>query len=238
MSIWQIVVKNGKKVINFFRTGLCEFSITYPQLSEFLQMTLIYLFGVVDLGYALLTGILSLGYIPEVFEPYVPFLAGFLDVPLLKLWSSPEKIFFLSYVVIEFLVVRRIFKFSKLVKYNILLVFALLMLQSLILSYWDLLFHREIIEQPGVDVLSFTDQNLAVIFFSYTFIVFFVSYGYFYSFAIQGKFPKNKQLIWLTDSIAFWLRIQTPTMRDNEDDEDNEIEQPDPDPDNDEEPDN
>ena len=31
--------------------------------------------------------------------------------------------------------------------------------------------------------------------------------------ALQGNFATIPGLTWLTDSVAFWLRIKTPTMR-------------------------
>jgi hypothetical protein len=60
------------------------------------------------------------------------------------------------------MVVRSIFKFSKLVRYNILLVFSLLMVQGLVISYWDLLFNPEMnmkdLAQLGIDA----DQGITL----------------------------------------------------------------------------
>ena len=138
--------------------------------------------------------------------------------PIFKIWASPEKVFFLSYVAIEFMIVRSVFKLSKLVKYNILLIFALLMVQGLVISYWDLLFHRQIaspVAKWAYDqgALIYTDKNLAIVFFLNTFIIFIVGYSYLYFRAIKGKFATIPGMEWLTDSVAFWLRIKTPTMR-------------------------
>jgi hypothetical protein len=38
-------------------------------------------------------------------------------------------------------------------------------------------------------------------------------YSYLYIRAISGKFATFPGTEWLTDSIAFWLKIKTPTMR-------------------------
>jgi hypothetical protein len=91
------------------------------------------------------------------------------------------------------------------------------MLQGLMISYWDLLFHREIaapVAKWSFDqgAIIFTDKSLAVIFFLNTFLVFFCSYAYLYFVAMRGKFFRNPNMTWLTDSISFWLRIKTPTM--------------------------
>jgi hypothetical protein len=116
------------------------------------------------------------------------------------------------------MIVRSTFKFSKLIKYNILLLFAVLMLQGLAISYWDLLFHRQIASSVAKwsfdqGSLIYTDKNLAIVFFLNTFFIFMVSYLYLYIKALSGKFATIPGMEWLTDSIAFWLRIKTPTMR-------------------------
>ena len=116
------------------------------------------------------------------------------------------------------MIVRSVFKFSKLVKYNILLIFAMLMVQGLAISYWDVLFHREIaspVAKWSYDegTLIHTDKSLAIVFFFNTFVIFMLAYLYLYIRAIQGKFAVIPGMEWLTDSVAFWLRIKTPTMR-------------------------
>lgn len=217
-SIWMSFIKIFKKVFSIFQKSLENFNQKFPNISQIIQLTFIYFFAVVDLIYSILNTIFALGYFPEILEPFYPFVKGILESPILKIWASPEKVFFLSYVVIEFMVVRSTFKFSKLIKYNILLLFAVLMIQGLIISYWDLLFHREIatpVAKWAYDqgALIFTDKPLAVTFFLTTFLIFIFGYLYLYICAIQGKFATFPGMRWLTDSIAFWLRIKTPSMR-------------------------
>lgn len=217
-SLWGNVIKFGKRLITNLRTNLREFSIKYPNSSQVIQLTFIYLFALIDLFHSILNNVFALGYFPEILKPIFPFVKAVLVSPILRAWSSPEKVFFLSYIVIEFMVVRAIFKFSKLVKYNILLVFSLLMVQGLIISYWDLLFHREIatpVAKWAYDqgALIHTDRRLAVFFFFNTFITFVIMYVYLYLSALNSKFATIPGLEWLTDSVAFWLRIKTPTMR-------------------------
>lgn len=217
LSIWVSFVKLVKKSFKVLQNKFQDFSLKYPNISQIIQLTFIYFFALVDLIYSILSTVFSLGYFPEILAPFYPFIKAILESPIFQIWASPEKVFFLSYVVIEFMVVRSTFKFSKLVKYNILLIFALLMLQGLMISYWDLLFHREIatpVAKWAYDqgAIIFTDKPLAIFFFLNTFVIFFTTYFYLYLRAISGKFATFPGMSWLTDSIAFWLRIKTPTM--------------------------
>ncbi len=217
-SFWRMFVKRVKKIVKGIQKPLKEFSAKYPNIAQIIQLTFIYFFAVIDLLYAVLNNVFSLGYVPEILLPVFPLITWILQSPIFKIWASPEKVFFLSYVVIEFMVVRSTFKFSKLVKYNILLIFALLMIQGLVISYWDLLFHRQIatpVAKWAYDqgALIYTDKSLAITFFLNTFLIFIAGYLYLYLTAINGKFAKIPGMEWLTDSVAFWLRIKTPTMR-------------------------
>lgn len=218
LSYWQLFVKRGKKMAKSIQKGLRAFSIRYPDISQRIQLTFIYFFAVVDLLFSVLTNVFALGYTPEILVPVYPLIKALLQNPILKIWASPEKVFFMSYVVIEFMIVRSVFKFSKLVRYNILLIFAMLMIQGLSMSYWDLLFHRQIaapVTQWAYDqgTMLHTDRSMAAFFFLNTFLIFIGTYFYLYIRALQGKFATIYTMDWLTDSVAFWLRIKTPTMR-------------------------
>jgi hypothetical protein len=218
LSLWRTFVKRVKKFVKSIQKPLRDFSMKYPDIAQVIQLTFIYFFAVIDLLYAVLNNVFSLGYLPEILLPVFPLIKWVLQSPIFKIWASPEKVFFLSYVVIEFMIVRSTFKFSKLVKYNILLIFALLMIQGLVISYWDLLFHRQIatpVAKWAYDqgALIYTDKTLAIAFFLNTFLIFILGYLYLYIQAINGKFAKLPGMEWLTDSVAFWLRIKTPTMR-------------------------
>ena len=218
LSLWNRFLKRLKKVVKSGHASLRQFSEKYPDIAQVIQLSFVYFFAVIDLLYAVLNNVFSLGYLPEILLPVFPLIKSILQSPILKIWASPEKVFFLSYVVIEFMVVRSTFKFSKLVKYNILLLFSLLMIQGLVISYWDLLFHRQIaspVAKWAYDqgTILYTDKNLAIIFFLNTFVIFFLTYFYLYITAIRGKFAQLPLMEWLTDSVAFWLRIKTPSMR-------------------------
>ena len=210
-----------ERFLNIMKTiqkSLTNFSIKYPNLSEIIQLSFIYYFALIDLLYAILSNVFALGYFPEILRDFYPSIKAILSNPLYQMWNSPEKIFFLSYVAIELIVIRPVFKFSKLVKYNVLLIFALLMIQGLVISYWDLLFHREIattVTKWIFDDSGFisTDKFVSVTVFFCTFILFVIFYSYLYFRALRGKFATFPGMEWLTDSIAFWLKIKTPTMR-------------------------
>jgi hypothetical protein len=206
-----------KQMFEFLFELIQSFGLKYPNISQIIQLTFLYCFAVIDIIYSVLSTVFALGYYPELLRPFYPLIQDILNSPFLRVWTSPEKIFFLSYVVIELMVIRSIFRFSKLVRYNILLIFALLMIQGLVFSYWDLLFNRQISEPVAnwafdQGALIFTDTDLAVFFFFQTFLLFFCSYLYLYFTAIRGQFFTFPAMNWLTDSISFWLKIKTPTM--------------------------
>jgi hypothetical protein len=212
------LLTEGKKYWKQLRKNYIEFSQKNSRLNENIQLTFIYFFALVDLLHSILNNVFSLGYFPEMIKAFLPFIESILLSPFFQIWASPEKVFFLSYVVIELMIIRSVFGFSKLIKYNILLIFALLMLQSLAISYWDILFHREIAITASKwaydkGAIIFTDKDTAITFFFTTFFVFVVGYILLYFRALQGKFPVLPTMEWLTDSIAFWIRIKTPTMR-------------------------
>ena len=116
LSLWQRILKILKTFLINFKTFFSTFN---PDVLQIIQLTFIYFFAVVDLLYAVLNNVFSLGYLPEMLLPFFPLIKSILQSPIFQIWGSPEKVFFLSYVVIEFMIVRSVFKFSKLVKYNI-----------------------------------------------------------------------------------------------------------------------
>ena len=217
-SFLRTFLKPFKKFLKAIHIRFQEFSKKYPLLTQNIQLTFVYFFALIDLLHSVLNNVFSLGYFPEIIKPFLPFIESVLVSPFFQIWASPEKVFFLSYLVIELMIVRSMFQFSKLVKYNILLIFALLMLQSLAVSYWDILFHREVVKSAAKwafdqGLLIYTDKNLAIAFFLNTFLIFVAGYLYLYLRALQGNFATIPTMQWLTDSIAFWLRVKTPTMR-------------------------
>lgn len=216
--LYQKIFEELKKIFKFFKKNLDKFNETFPRISQNIQLTFIYFFALIDLMFSVLNNVFAMGYFPEFLIPLTPVIKGVFLSPFFSMWASPEKVFFMSYVTLELIVIRSALGFSKLVKYNVLLIFALLMLQGLTVSYWDLMFNREVthsIAKWAFDhgILIYTDKTLAITFFLNTFIIFILLYCFLYVQAILGKFALIPGMAWLTDSIAFWLRIKTPTMR-------------------------
>jgi hypothetical protein len=206
------------KFINDLVSFFSEWKSPNVVIPQIIQLSFIYFFAVLDLMYSILSNVYALGYEPEMFSDIYPLIMSILTSPILQFWASPEKVFFLSYMVLEFMVVRSVFKFSKLVRYNILLIFSLLMIQGLAISYWDVLFHRDVtsaVVNWSYDEGAFisTNRNFAIFFFLNTFTTFLGLYIYLFLEAIRGKFATLPFAYFLTDSVAFWLRIKTPTMR-------------------------
>jgi len=204
--------------LTWLKNRIGELNQKYPYTSQVTQLTFIYFFALVDLIYSVLNNIFSLGYLSESIVPFYGILTTVLQSPIFKIWASPEKVFFMSYIVLEFLIIRSTLNLSKFIKYNILLVFALLMIQGLLISVWDLLFHREITDAVSnwsydEGLLIATNKQLAVFFFLFTFVMFLFIYFHFYLNALRGKIVTFPGLNWLTDSVAFWLKIKTPTMK-------------------------
>lgn len=228
-SPWQNFIKKlkqskwfsyGKRLLEIFWENLQEFNKNYPNTSQSIQICFIYFFAMIDLIFAVLQNVISLGFVPVTLDPFLGTIRSILTNPILMIWASPEKVFFLSYLVIELMIVRKELGFSKLVRYNVLLIFALLMIQGLVISYWDLFFHRQITTSAsqwifGDGMFIYTDRYLGFCFFFFTFIVFTYIYSYLLWKALQGKLSTLpiKGLEIITDSVAFWLRIKTPTMR-------------------------
>jgi hypothetical protein len=99
LSSWRLFVKKVKKGAKSLKKSLRNFSLKYPNISQIIQLSFIYFFAVVDLLYSVLNNVFSLGYLPELLLPVFPLIKSILQNPILKIWASPEKVFFLSYVV-------------------------------------------------------------------------------------------------------------------------------------------
>jgi hypothetical protein len=217
-NLYQNFLKFVKKYFLIVGEKLEKFDKLYPNTSRIIQLSFIYFFALIDLFHSILNNVLSLSYFPESVNPFLIGIQEILESPFFKIWGSPEKVFLLSYVVLELIITRSVINFGKFIKYNIILVFALLMLQGLVISFWDFVFHREISDavsnwtyDEGMTVA--TNKALGVFFYLITFLAFLGFYYYFYSNALKGKLVTIKGFYWITDSVAFWLRIKTPTMR-------------------------
>lgn len=215
--LWQRGLTQVKKWLEPLHRNFEIFSLQYPNLLRIIQLTFLYLFAVIDLIHNVLSPLISFGYFPELLLPFYPVLDQILQSPILRTFASPEKMYFVSHIIIEFTINRSLFNFSKLLKYNILLIFGLLMIQTLIICYWDFIFNREVISTAiqwyYEETQMFVDKTLGISVYFSTFFIFLFAYIYLYVQAIRGKFGIIPYMEWFFDSIAFWLRIKTPTMR-------------------------
>ncbi len=176
---------------------------TNRRVFEQFQLTFIYFFAVVVLTYTIRN---SLGYFPEMLFRLFPFLVPIFDIQALKILAAPEKTFVLYMLIIEIFLNRSFFNFSVLVKFNVLLIFILEMLQNLLVSYWDILFNRELDVLNGGVVIA---RTATMFFYFFLFLFFFILYLYSYLSSLKGTFPKFPGVLKsITDSVAFWLQIK------------------------------
>jgi len=215
-DIWEKMIKSGKKIAQQFSKRLENFEKKYPKTAQIIQLSFLYFFALIDLFFSILTAIFGSGNFPETFKTFYPSFQALLHSPLFQIWASPERMFFLSYVILDLMINRSVFNLSKVVRYNILLLFALLMLQGLSISCWDLLFHFQIPEPKAVVETTAGQTGEKILGFSLIailFVIFCSLYGFLYSVAIKDRLFTNPRIEWLTDSVAFWLKIETPSLK-------------------------
>nr|AIM52821.1 hypothetical protein [Ochromonas sp. CCMP1393]AIM52826.1 hypothetical protein [Ochromonas sp. CCMP1393] len=204
-SFFQKSIKRIKKLIKLFKKNSRKHQITFQRI----QLTCIYFCAVVVLMYTVRN---IVGFFPEMLFQTFPFLAPVFSWPILRILATPEKTFILYLIILELFLNRSVFNFSTLVKFNVLLIFILEMLQNLVASWYDLLFIREALNMPGLPVVPRTET---VIFFSIFFVIFIGLYLYAYIQSFFNCFPSYPSLLKpITDSVAFWLQIK-PVKDDN-----------------------
>jgi hypothetical protein len=92
-----------------------------------------------------------------------------------------------------------------------MLIFIIEMLQNLVITLWDFLYVREIEIFLGVAI---SDDFVASTFFLFFFLFFEYLYIQAYIQSLNGKFPKYPPFLsFITDSIAFWLRVNYKNKR-------------------------
>ena len=94
LSVWQTILTVLKKFVKRSQKFISKFS---PTTLQFIQLTFMYFFAMVDLFHSVLNNVFSLGYVPEFIMPFYPFIKFILMSPIFKIWGSPEKVFFMSY---------------------------------------------------------------------------------------------------------------------------------------------
>jgi hypothetical protein len=197
------LIENLFNSIYRLRKKLKKTNRKYQDFYEKIQLTSIYFCALTVLMY---TVKLNLGYFPLLPSILIPWSQTVLSWKMLNILASPDKTFAMYFFLIEFLVNRPLFQFSILVKYNILLLLTVEMIENLIQGYWDLFCNREII----LAYTSYSTSHYATTIFFYLYFTIFSSlYFYFYFIAMTGRFPTLPgDLQKLPDSIAFWLKIK------------------------------
>ena len=94
LSSWRKSLKKIKTFLKPFLKNLDKFNKKYPNINQMIQISFIYFFAVVDLHFAVLSNVFMLGYFPDLLAPFFPIIQGILQNPILKIWASPEKVFF------------------------------------------------------------------------------------------------------------------------------------------------
>lgn len=204
-SFWKKILSSLNSFLKFLRNKNQQLTSDYPTFLEFFQLLVLYFLAFISL---VISSIDILGEISGFFLNSVPeFLLEIINFPIIKFLLAPEKSYVIYLIVLQFIIFRPVFNFSKLFKYNLLLIFLLEMFQNLIVSYWDLFFNT-----PLIDSSMETDISFGIVFISVIFCIFFLMYFYSFFCSIRGKFVTFPYMFWLTDSICFWLYIKTPTM--------------------------
>lgn len=202
-AFFQKLIKNFKKAFKKFIFSFQKTTKKHRKIFEQFQLTFIYFFAVVVLTYTIKN---SLGYFPEMLFKLFPFIVPIFDIQALKILAAPEKTFVIYMLILEIFINRSHFNFSLIVKFNVLLIFLLEMLQNLIVSYWDILFNRELDVFNGGIVIA---RNATMFFYCFLFLFFFVLYLYSFIASLFGFFPVFPGVLKIiTDSVAFWLQIK------------------------------
>lgn len=203
VSFWLKSSEIIKKILKFLIKG----NRSTRHIVECIQLTFIYFFAFVVLSYSIQG---YLGGFPEVVFYFLPYLQEILNVQALKILAMPEKTFVVYLVILELLMSKSRYGFSLLVKFNILLIFVLEMIQNLMISYWDLIFNREI-EYSYVGEVAVIAHDVAQFFFVTIYGIFVLTYAYCFLRSCAGRFPVFAgPASFVSDSVAFWLRIKIP----------------------------
>lgn len=183
------------KVITFARTKVKQNMIFFDRI----LLTILYLYAFLT---QLATLRLILGSLPELYQYLFPSLESIVAQPFLRTITDPDQTFIIYYIIIEFLIHRPIIRFSLIVRFNIIFLCILELMQNVAYNLIDLLFAREFEQVLMVSQLSSSLINIINVLFNFLYI-------YCYYQAIRGKLPRFPgSLQKFVDSIAFWLRVK------------------------------
>jgi len=213
-----------KKFLSF--TEKCVKTLQYleisnPLLFKICTLGLIYFLGFLDLFFFAISGLSTCDFTSYIFNSQIQFLSKFFKNSFLRFWGTPERSFITSYIVLELMINRaKTYKIyiPKFYRYHILVVFALIMLQSALFSTLDLFLHREFsqtVTHLSYKLGTLAPTNVKLIISSYISSLLFFSSLYIYAYiqGLYGKLPRFIGANWFNDSLALWLRIKTPTLK-------------------------
>jgi hypothetical protein len=201
-----------KKIVRFFQNQFKIFKDVFylsskenPILFEKIELTAIHFCATIVLLFVVVN---CLGYLPPILTTFFPFLIDLLTFPPLTFFAKPEQTFLIYLLSLEFIINRNMFRFSNLVKFNLMLIFILEMVENLVITLWDFFYVREVegFISKGMPV---GNDFVASIFFLFFFLFFQYLYTQAYIQSLRGKFPKYPPFLrFLTDSVSFWLRLK------------------------------
>jgi hypothetical protein len=169
-----------------------------------IALFVLYFFAVANLGYAIRN---TLGYFPEILYTFFPFMEYLFNIKILRILATPEKMYIFYMLLLEFCINKSVIELPIILKYNILLIFFLEMMQNLIVCYWDLIFNKELLVYSSNYYIY--DKNIANFMGIILFVFFFNLYTVAFIQSIFKRVPKFPGFLnEINNSIAFWLKIK------------------------------
>jgi hypothetical protein len=203
-SAFSILWKKLKKKLNQVRAYFREQTDGHELLLEKIQLTFLYFFAFIILVYNVKNSI-------RVTPFFLIFLEDILKNPVLKMFGDPNKLFLFYTIAIQVMINRPIFKFSRLVQFNTLLLLLLEMTLNVLQHAWALIFNRELNYIVGQ---KFTITAADYIFYYIMLFLFGWIYLESYIRGINGRYPSLPgKLQIIRDCVAFWFQMNTDTMR-------------------------
>lgn len=147
------------------------------------------------------------GYIPA-FIQHLPFLNFIFESKFLKFLGRPEQSYVFYTFLFQFLIFKPVIRLSLLMRYNLLLLFTLEMIENLILGLWDTFLAREIMDGNAF-IFGIYTKTISQGFLGIVYSFFFFTYLYCYICSLQNKYPKFPgEMKKITDSVLFWLKAK------------------------------
>ena len=178
-------------------------------------LTLLYLIGFFDLFNNTLKDLYLIETPLRVLIPYFFIFEKIFKLKLINVWLNPNNIFIFVYLVFKLFITKSIIKLPNILKYNLLFLLVLLVTQRIISMYLDTFFNNDIVlvNNSLFRQNIYLNNNFLNLLTFQKFLIFFFLYVYLYITSLFNKYPNISFLKPLTDSIAFWLRFKTPSMK-------------------------